>query len=110
MKELLPLMISSSTYVEVFHTLLDLPLLVAALERVEYDKSFREPGSSEDEESLSISCRSLFLFLLRRESGVIVNYWDSEVTASLLNDVFIPVSSCLISLQLTNSKYYPRCA
>jgi len=39
-RELLPAFVSATSYVELFHYLLDLPLLTAALERLEYGSFF----------------------------------------------------------------------
>lgn len=91
-KQLIPTFIGPSTYLEIFHAILDLPLLSAALERMEPDTPNKDsrPGLSM---SSSGGYHLLFNLILRKESGVIINFWDSSNTLnmlkSFLNDVYL---------------------
>ncbi|KAL6077164.1 hypothetical protein QOT17_002464 [Balamuthia mandrillaris] len=80
--ELLPAMIGPSTYLEIFHSLLDLPLLAAALERIQCLTSME--GSEYDEATNEY--RVLYNYILRNESGVSINFWKSSTTFGLLQE------------------------
>jgi len=71
---ILPTIIDSSTAVELLHCLLDIPLLAAALAREQ--ESVR---NAEDE------FRALQNYVLRSESGVSINFWESDATLQLLH-------------------------
>jgi AP-5 complex subunit zeta-1 len=92
--ELIPTFASPTTYLELFHALLDLPLLTATLEKLELERDTRtmpQGGSSSMSsnsvrEMMSDKYGVLFHLLLRKESGVVINFWDSSQTLSLVKD------------------------
>lgn len=82
--ELLPAFISPATFIELFHLILDLPLVAAALERIEYDTMFY----AGEEEAPPSEFRVLYNYVLRNESGVSINFWESSTTLEKLHDFF----------------------
>jgi AP-5 complex subunit zeta-1 len=150
-EELFPAFIGPSTYMELFHSILDLPLLAAALERIEYERdediistsasltasttstvpssplpsnhssmsnipplssiatptkypslsrnasisnfdSLMSPGQR-THSNVEVSAdwyrnkyRVLYNYLLRNESGVTINFWDSSTTLGLITN------------------------
>lgn len=109
--DILPACLSSSTFIELFHTILDLPLISAALFMVKNgvgdtgsSSSMMGGGVSESEYggmgsgsmapgsvggggggSWSGPYRVLYNYLLRNEGGVPVNWWSSPTTRSIIN-------------------------
>merc|ERR1719378_1606080 len=59
---------------ELFHTLLELPLLAFAMEQEELSES----------QHVSNETRAINHYLLRNESGVTINFWESDTTLPLL--------------------------
>lgn len=92
-KQLLPAFINQTTYMEIFHAIIDLPLLVAALERMEPEVPNKGSMSGRYFSSTNDNYRLLFNLLLRKESGVTINFWESSNTLALLksflNDVYL---------------------
>ena len=86
--QLLPALVGPLTYGELFHALLDLPLVTLALERkvtgcsISSGHSGATPDGGGFEEG---STRVLYNYLLRNESGVNINFWASSTTRPLLN-------------------------
>ena len=83
--ELIPAFIDPNNFIEVLHSLLDLPLLVIAMERL-HEKAISSMINEEisrNEESQS-KYRVLYNHLLRNESGVTINFWESSTTMTLL--------------------------
>jgi AP-5 complex subunit zeta-1 len=90
-KSLIPAFIGPSTYSELFHSILDLPLLTAALVRVASDANESNYDTNIQNRSGPLPLRSgqlpnientgryrvLYNYLLRNESGASVNWWDS---------------------------------
>lgn len=116
MVQLFPALISQNTFVEVFHTILDLPLVVPALinsrnmsdgglsSQLDPVRSFGTPhpptfGPGEGFASANENSpfRVLYNYLLRNESGVSLNWWNQEGTRMMLNsfcDVRTPFLLC----------------
>lgn len=92
-KQLLPAFINQTTYMEIFHAIIDLPLLVAALERMEPEVPNKGSMSGRYFSSTNDNYRLLFNLLLRKESGVTINFWESTNTLALLkgflNEVYL---------------------
>lgn len=92
--ELLPTFASPTTFLELLHSLLDLPLLTSALEKLELEPDMRPLTQGQPSSMSSNSVREmmtdkygvLFHLLLRKESGIVINFWDSSQTLSLLRD------------------------
>eukprot|EP01133_Synstelium_polycarpum_P015220 gene15220-18011_t len=85
--ELLPSLISSSTFIEVFHLLLDLPLLTSSMESVLVEqRKYASMGGvdvADVNDTAWSEYRVLYNYLLRNESGVTINFW-STTTVPLL--------------------------
>eukprot|EP01132_Coremiostelium_polycephalum_P005947 gene5947-7406_t len=87
--ELLPSLISPLTYIEVFHLLLDLPLLTSSMESVLVEQKKYSLMGGVDTAGGDINdtawseYRVLYNYLLRNESGVNINFW-STTTLPLL--------------------------
>eukprot|EP00002_Diphylleia_rotans_P024567 TRINITY_DN4860_c0_g1_i1.p1 TRINITY_DN4860_c0_g1~~TRINITY_DN4860_c0_g1_i1.p1 ORF type:complete len:482 (-),score=94.74 TRINITY_DN4860_c0_g1_i1:110-1555(-) len=79
--ELLPCLVTPENYLEVFHCILDLPIIAASLEDVEatWDRA-RDPGPDFGQSPF----RAMFNYILRNESGVSINFWESSTTFDLL--------------------------
>ncbi|GAM28515.1 hypothetical protein SAMD00019534_116910 [Acytostelium subglobosum LB1] len=79
--ELLPSLISPSTYIEVFHLLLDLPLLTSSMESVLVEqRKYASMGGvdvGDVNDTAWSEYRVLYNYLLRNESGVNINFWSS---------------------------------
>lgn len=71
-------MVSPSNAVELFHCLLDLPLVACAMEKT------NGPGAESSE--FSAEMRVLFNYLLRDQSGVTINFWQTSSTLPILLD------------------------
>jgi AP-5 complex subunit zeta-1 len=98
--EILPACIGPNTCLELFHTLLDLPLLSAALERLHRDHQHATTAANErggsgsqsysgsvlSNQSASEHYGILFNMLLRKESGIVVNFWDSVQTMNQVKE------------------------
>ncbi|KAF2078457.1 hypothetical protein CYY_000207 [Polysphondylium violaceum] len=86
--ELLPFLISPNSFIEVFHLLLDLPLLTLSMESVLVDqKKYSSMGIDSGADVMDTAWsenRVLYNYLLRNESGVNINFWSST-TMPLLN-------------------------
>ncbi|XP_046855741.1 AP-5 complex subunit zeta-1-like [Xenia sp. Carnegie-2017] len=106
--ELLPMMINENNYVEIFHLLLDLPCLSAALMTVQQSKRCSAKTNSESIVVLRKSVkaynnskfRGLFSFILRRESGIA----DTINRLNILHSLFEDMVNCprvLISAQVS---------
>ena len=78
MLTILPCMIGHGTIIEVLHSLLDLPLIVSAMEKSE---QFREMETEQQS-----PYRVLYNHLLRNESGAPLNFWELETTLPLIQD------------------------
>ena len=78
--DLLPALISSSNCIEIFHNLLDLPLIAVAMEKTD------ENAGAAAIEDLSNEIRVLYNYLLRNESGVSINFWENASTLPLLQE------------------------
>ncbi|EGG19991.1 hypothetical protein DFA_07106 [Cavenderia fasciculata] len=85
--ELLPSLISPNTFIEVFHLLLDLPLLTSSMESVLVEQRKYATMGGIDINDLNDTAwseyRVLYNYLLRNESGVSINFW-STTTLPLL--------------------------
>ncbi|XP_046855730.1 AP-5 complex subunit zeta-1-like [Xenia sp. Carnegie-2017] len=96
--ELLPMMINENNYVEIFHLLLDLPCLSAALEAVHESKRRSVKTNSESIVVLRKSVkaynnskfRGLFSFILRKESG----FADTISRLNILHSLFEDMVNC----------------
>jgi AP-5 complex subunit zeta-1 len=78
MIELLPVMVDPSSYVELLHAVLDLPLTSLALER-------QLMGGARAKSSAEASLRVLYNYLLRADSGVPARlFWGSTAMQPLL--------------------------
>jgi len=78
--ELLPFLITPNSFIEVFHLLLDLPLLTLSMESVLVDqKKYSSMGidSGDVMDTAWSENRVLYNYLLRNESGVNINFWSS---------------------------------
>ncbi|KAN0032960.1 hypothetical protein ACTFIV_006902 [Dictyostelium citrinum] len=85
--ELLPSFISSNSFIEVFHLLLDLPLLTLSMESVLVEqRKYASMGIEHNDVGVDTAWseyRVLYNYLLRNESGVNINFW-STTTLPLL--------------------------
>lgn len=80
MLTLLPCSISNVTLVEIFHSILDLPLITSVLEKSEHHLRDNE-GEQQS------PYRVLYNHLLRNESGSYLNFWEMENTLPLLQEL-----------------------
>ena len=92
--ELLPAMISEKTYIEIFHFLLDLPCLSAALETVKQAgkrgvvmsesaaASFRKSVDAYED----LKYKAIFAFILRKEAGIADTIDKLDVLHSVFED------------------------
>ncbi|EGC39537.1 hypothetical protein DICPUDRAFT_74957 [Dictyostelium purpureum] len=84
--ELLPSLIAPHSFIEVFHLLLDLPLLTLSMESVLVEqRKFASMGIEHSDvvDTAWSEYRVLYNYLLRNESGVNINFW-STTTLPLL--------------------------
>ncbi|XP_028395174.1 AP-5 complex subunit zeta-1-like [Dendronephthya gigantea] len=89
--ELLPAMISRKTYIEIFHFLLDLPCLSAALETMKQALKRNSTESStvfrkSVEAYENVKYKPLFTFILRQESGIADTIDKLDVLHSVFED------------------------
>lgn len=73
---------------ELFHTLLDLPLLASALERSVYNfENFEsEHFEHQSQKNVTSELRVIFNYLLRNEAGLSINFWETSTTLPLLQE------------------------
>lgn len=105
---LLPALVSPSTCVELLHSLLDLPLLVSALEKLDMKgnavhlivliKLGGDMNAEDSADSNESQYRVIYNHLLRNESGASINFWAQPATLVLLQQ-FCKVSLPLLSLR-----------
>lgn len=78
---LLPCLINGDTVAELFHALLDLPLLAATLERAE---AHTRAGRG-DLQASGGEARLLYNHFLRAEAGVPVNFWHADTALPIIS-------------------------
>lgn len=91
---ILPLLVKPGSFIELFHSLIDLPVIAAALEHLSRNKDFLNISPDLPPEQLVIASanRALFNYVLRSESGIgNYNFWSST-TWQLLMDFYNQVS------------------
>lgn len=76
--DLLPALVAPTNAVELFHSILDLPLVACAMEKTH--------GPGAESSKFSNEMRVLFNYLLRDQSGVTINFWQTSSTLPILLD------------------------
>lgn len=95
--ELLPALVSGSSFVELLNSLLDLPLLAAALES-QQAKRMNEAAFGMTEEDNGMF-RALNSYLLRSQAGVPETFWSQESTTKVVQSYFqsVPVTERVLA-------------
>jgi len=83
--ELIPAIINPTSYIELFHLILDLPLLSAALERSKYEPDALPTGDQIGDVVKASRNRVIYNYILRNEPGLgAINFWSSTTLPLLL--------------------------